>query len=83
MKVLEDDKRFFPPYDASAVISDEVLEKYPEIKDITERLGNQISTEDMQELNHQADVENISPRTIAKNFLEENNYFEDAGEGND
>lgn len=83
LKVLEDDKKFFPPYDASPVISDEVLEKYPEIKDITERLDNQISTEDMQELNHQADVENISPRTIAEDFLEENNYFEDTGEGND
>lgn len=83
LKVLEDDKKFFPPYDASPVISNEVLEKYPKIKDITKRLGNQITTEDMQELNYQADVENISPRTIAENFLKENNYFEDAGEGND
>lgn len=83
LKVLEDDKRFFPPYDASPVISNWVLEKYPKIKDITKRLGNQITTEQMQELNHQADVKNMSPKTIAEQFLKENNYFEDTGEGDD
>lgn len=83
LKVLEDDKNFFPPYDASSVISNEVLEKYPEIEDIMDRLANQISTEEMQELNYQADVKNISPRNIAEEFLKEHDYFEDAGEGND
>ncbi len=38
LKVLEDDRRFFPPYDASPVVSNEILEKYPEIVDIMERL---------------------------------------------
>ncbi|WP_133580112.1 osmoprotectant ABC transporter substrate-binding protein [Aureibacillus halotolerans] len=81
LKVLEDDKQFFPPYDASPVIRNEVLEKYPKIKEITERLGNQITTEQMQELNYKADVENTSPRNIAEEFLEDRNYFEGTGEG--
>ncbi len=75
LKVLEDDKRFFPPYDASPVIQNELLEEYPEIKDITERLAGQISTEKMQELNYQADVKLMNPGKVAKEFLEENNYF--------
>ncbi|HLR22363.1 MAG TPA: osmoprotectant ABC transporter substrate-binding protein [Pseudogracilibacillus sp.] len=81
LKVLEDDKKFFPPYDASPVIRDDVLERYPEIEDITKRLENQISTEEMQQLNYKTDVENVSPRKVAEEFLEENNYFEDDGGG--
>lgn len=56
LKVLRDDKHFSPPYDASPVIQNDLLEKYPEIKDITERLAGQISTEKMQDLNYMADV---------------------------
>lgn len=79
--VLEDDKYFFPPYDASPVISNELLERYPEIKEITKRLENQISTEKMQELNYKTDVELINPKRVAEEFLEENNYFENTEEG--
>lgn len=82
LKVLEDDRRFFPPYDASPVVRNEVLERYPEILDIMERLHGTISTEKMQELNYQADVLLMNPRKVAEQFLEENNYFEDAKEGN-
>lgn len=81
LKVLEDDRNFFPPYDASPVINEEILEKYPQVKEITERLGKEISTEEMQKLNYQADVKNISPSKVAEEFLKENNYFEDAKEG--
>src|SRR5699024_666792 len=80
LKVLEDDEYFFPPYDASPVINNEVLEEYPEIKDITKRLANQISTEEMQELNYKADVERVNPKKVAEEFLEENDYFEDSKE---
>ncbi|RPK12554.1 osmoprotectant ABC transporter substrate-binding protein [Priestia endophytica] len=76
LKVLEDDKKFFPPYDASPVIQDEVLEEHPEIRDVTERLAGTISTEKMQELNYKADVKLQNPGQVAKEFLEENNYFE-------
>lgn len=82
LKVLEDDKQFFPPYDASPVINNEVLEKYPEIKEITKRLHNQISTEQMQELNYMADVELINPRKVAEQFLKANNYFQETEGGN-
>ncbi|MGY0694485.1 osmoprotectant ABC transporter substrate-binding protein [Virgibacillus sp. FSP13] len=75
LKVLEDDKKFFPPYDASPVIQNELLEEYPEITDITERLAGQISTEKMQELNYKADVKLMNPGKVAREFLEENNYF--------
>lgn len=82
LKVLKDDKHFFPPYDASPVIRNDVLEKYPQLENITKKLAGTISTEKMQELNYQADVELMSPKEVAKQFLEENNYFEAKKEGN-
>lgn len=81
LKVLEDDRRFFPPYDASPVVANEVLEKHPKIKSIMARLSGQISTEKMQELNYNADVELINPRKVAKEFLESNNYFLNVAKG--
>ncbi|WP_204670575.1 osmoprotectant ABC transporter substrate-binding protein [Gracilibacillus alcaliphilus] len=83
LKVLEDDRNFFPPYDASPVVTNEILEEYPEIQDIMDRLHNQISTEQMQELNYNADVKLMNPRSVAQEFLEEHNYFEDAEMGDE
>lgn len=76
LKVLEDDKHFFPPYDTSLVARNDVLEKYPELRDILQKLSGKISTEKMQELNYEADGLMKEPVNIAKAFLEENNYFE-------
>lgn len=75
LKVLEDDKRFFPPYDTSAVARNDVLDAHPELENILQRLSDKISTEKMQELNYEADGKMREPSIIAKEFLEENNYF--------
>ncbi|WP_276513849.1 osmoprotectant ABC transporter substrate-binding protein [Cytobacillus horneckiae] len=77
LKVLEDDHNFFPPYETSAVASNDILEKHPEIDELLERLVGKIDTEMMQELNYEADGEMREPAIIAKEFLEENNYFKD------
>ncbi|WP_066316019.1 osmoprotectant ABC transporter substrate-binding protein [Bacillus sp. FJAT-29814] len=79
LKVLEDDKRFFPPYDTSPVARNDALKAHPELKGILEKLSGQISTEKMQELNYEADGKMKEPAIVAKEFLEEHNYFE--GEG--
>ncbi|MFC2947851.1 osmoprotectant ABC transporter substrate-binding protein [Virgibacillus sediminis] len=76
LKVLEDDRQFFPPYDTSPVVHNDLLEKHPEIGEIMDKLAGTISTEKMQELNYQVDVELGNPGKVAKEFLEENNYFE-------
>lgn len=80
LKVLEDDEKFFPPYDASPVINNDVLREHPELDGILEKLSGTISTEKMQEMNYQADAKLQSPENVAKAFLEENNYFETSEE---
>lgn len=77
LKVLKDDKRFFPPYDTSLVASNEILRKHPELKEILQKLSGKIDTEKMQELNYEADGKLREPSIIAKEFLEENHYFQE------
>ncbi|PAQ14933.1 osmoprotectant ABC transporter substrate-binding protein [Bacillaceae bacterium SAOS 7] len=77
LKVLEDDHRFFPPYDASPVASNKVLKQHPELKTSIEKLMGQISTEQMQQMNYEADAKLKEPSVVAKEFLEEHHYFKE------
>ncbi|MHC5215752.1 osmoprotectant ABC transporter substrate-binding protein [Enterococcus sp. LJL128] len=79
--MLEDDLKFFPPYDASIVATDAILKDNPELKEILGKLSGKISTEKMQKLNFQADNDLMEPAIVAENFLRENHYFESDGGG--
>lgn len=74
--MLEDDRQFFPPYDASPVATNEILEQVPELTAIFARLAGTIDTATMQQLNAKADNELLEPSIVAKQFLEAHNYFE-------
>lgn len=74
--MLEDDLRFFPPYDAAPIVSDKLLDETPEIGQAIEKLKDTIDTEKMQELNYEVDNNLVEPNIVAERFLEENNYFE-------
>lgn len=76
LKTLKDDKQFFPPYECSPVIREDVLKKHPELDGILQSLVGRIDDETMTELNYQADVMKKEPATVAKEFLEKNHYFE-------
>lgn len=76
LKVLKDDKQFFPPYDASPLATDKLLKEKPQLKPIIEKLEGKISTEQMQELNYQADGKGKEPATVAEDFLKKHDYFE-------
>ena len=69
LKVLEDDKNYFPSYEAGVVIRQEILDRYPEIEPLLNRLQKKISTEKMQQLNYEVEIEKKSPAEVAKNFL--------------
>lgn len=81
LKVLKDDRRFFPPYDASSVVKNDTLKKYPELKPIMKKLEGKISTTTMQELNYKADGQGQEPAVVAEEFLKAHNYFENDKKG--
>jgi len=74
---LEDDRQFFPPYDATMIVRQELLDQYPECKEVLDKLVDTVDTRTMQELNYQADNDLVEPSIVAEQFLQENNYFED------
>ena len=69
LKTLEDDKKFFPPYDAAPIVRGEVLKKHPEIADELNKLADTITDEDMQKLNYQVDGEGKDEAEVAKEYL--------------
>ena len=69
LKVLRDDKNYFPNYEAGIVIHQEILEKYPKVEKLLSQLAGKISTEKMQELNYEVEIEKKSPAEVAKNFI--------------
>lgn len=75
--VLEDDLRFFPPYDGSIVIDNDVMNNNPDLKKALLKLSGKIDTKTMQRLNYEADNNLLEPETVAKKFLRENNFFEE------
>ena len=74
--MLEDDRNFFPPYDAAPVVDNQVLKNTPGLEEALNKLGNTISTEKMQQLNYEADNNLVEPSVVAERFLKENPYFE-------
>lgn len=76
LKILEDDKQFFPPYDCSPVIPKKVLKEHPELEGIIDKLIGKIDTETMQELNYEVDGKLKEPSVVAKEFLEKHHYFD-------
>ncbi|MFC6165197.1 osmoprotectant ABC transporter substrate-binding protein [Lactiplantibacillus dongliensis] len=76
LTILKDNKNFFPPYNASAVATNAILKQHPQLKPILSRLNGKISLKTMQNLNYQVDNDLVEPEVVAKQFLEQHNYFE-------
>ena len=70
LKILADDKNFFPPYYAAPVIRNETLEKYPELESVLNLLAGKITEEKMTEMNYKIDVEQQDIAAVAKEFLQ-------------
>lgn len=75
LKILEDDKRLFPPYQAAPLLSKETLEKYPELEQALGVLAGNISTEEMTRMNYAVDVEGKSATEVAREYLEKENLL--------
>jgi osmoprotectant transport system permease protein len=66
---LDDNRHFFPPYDAAPVVRSELLLRYPQLRDALGRLAGRISAEDMQAMNYAADALHRDPRDVVAEFI--------------
>ncbi|KGS15547.1 MULTISPECIES: glycine betaine ABC transporter substrate-binding protein [Pseudomonas syringae group] len=69
LKVLEDDKRYFPDYTAAPVIRQDYLDKHPDIAPLLKPLADLLDTQTMIDLNARIDVGHESPSKVAADFL--------------
>ena len=59
--MLEDNRHYFPPYDAAPVARRATLLRYPEVRAALEGLAGRITIDDMRRMNHAVDAERQDP----------------------
>ena len=69
--VLQDNRQYFPPYQAVPVVHQQTLKEYPQLNEVFEQLSSQISEEEMQELNNQVEGSHRDPKQVVKKFLQQ------------
>jgi osmoprotectant transport system permease protein len=70
LRVLADDREFFPPYNAAPMVRGETLRQHPELATALAKLAFRVSDLDAQALNYLVDAEGIAPKDAARAFLE-------------
>ncbi|MDF0730291.1 glycine betaine ABC transporter substrate-binding protein [Pseudomonas entomophila] len=76
LKLLDDDKRYFPDYTAAPVVRKAVLDAHPNLATLLKPLAEQLDDETMRQLNAKVDVEHQSPSVVAKAFLRDHPFSE-------
>ncbi len=77
LQILEDDQKYFPPYEAAPMLRKDILIKYPELRAVFQKLAGKISTEAMTEMNFRVDEEKKQPEEIAYDFLMKQGLIEE------
>jgi osmoprotectant transport system permease protein len=67
--ILEDDQKYFPPYEAVPVFNEEILQKYPELRDTINQLGGKVSTTAIQKMNYQVDNQSQPVEKVVSEWL--------------
>jgi osmoprotectant transport system substrate-binding protein len=67
--VLEDDRHYFPPYEAVPVVRRQTLEQHPEVARVLSGFAGKISDQEMQQLNYAVDGQHRDVKAVAREFL--------------
>ncbi|MGH9683354.1 MAG: glycine betaine ABC transporter substrate-binding protein [Candidatus Acidiferrales bacterium] len=69
LAILEDDKHYFPPYQAVPVVRQETLSLHPEVRAAIQELSGKISDEEMREMNYEVVGKHRDASEVARDFL--------------
>lgn len=70
LRILKDDRRFFPPYNAAPIVREDTLQAHPELEVVLGRLAFRLPDKVMQRLNYEVEAEGRTFATAARGFLE-------------
>ena len=69
LKLLDDDKHYFPDYTAAPVVRQAYLDAHPQLAEQLKPLAELFDDETMRQLNSRVDVDHESPSSVAADFL--------------
>ncbi|EUA93468.1 substrate binding domain of ABC-type glycine betaine transport system family protein [Mycobacterium ulcerans str. Harvey] len=69
LRLLEDDKHFFPLYNLTEVVDTSLINDHPELREIFAQLNPRLTNDTMRELNAQVDNNGRDPAIVAKDWL--------------
>jgi osmoprotectant transport system permease protein len=81
LRVLEDDRNLFPPYDACVLVRQKTLESHPGLRTTLEKLSGRISQEEMQRMNLKFSERAVPPGVVARDFLKKEGLLKDEKNG--
>lgn len=70
LTMLEDDRRYFPPYDAVPVVHAAALLRHPEIRRALARLDGRVMPAAMRRMNNAVDAQKRDPAAVVREFLD-------------
>jgi osmoprotectant transport system substrate-binding protein len=68
MVALEDDRRYFPPYEGVPLVRRAILDKHPEVRAALGQLAGKISEGEMRRMNYAIDGEHRDPAEVVRAF---------------
>ena len=69
LTVLEDDRHYFPPYEAVPIVREQTLARHPEVGRAIGELSGRISAEEMQRMNYAVDGQHRDAKEVVQEFL--------------
>jgi len=69
LAVLEDDRGYFPPYEAVPIVRADTLERHPAVRRALAELAGKITEAEMQRLNYALDGEKRDVQEVVRQFL--------------
>jgi osmoprotectant transport system permease protein len=70
LTMLDDNRHYFPPYDAVPVVRTAALLRHPELQTALDRLAGRVDEQTMRQLNRAVDVDKKDVRVVVREFLE-------------
>jgi osmoprotectant transport system substrate-binding protein len=68
LMALEDDRHYFPPYQAVPLVRAEALKRWPQMQTALDALAGKITAEDMRAMNEAVDGEHRDPAEVVRAF---------------
>lgn len=75
LTVLDDDKKFFTPFNPSLSVRSELLAEHPQIADIFAPISDALTNEALQKLNAQVDVDGAAATDVANTWLQSEGFI--------